>query len=98
MNSTKSILTTILYTPTYPHIDKDPLFMKYITGIFTLKTQKPKLCNVCDEDILFGYLKTRRLSAICVITVDYVTLNVMSVNFLPNKVLKLSRQLVINAK
>ena len=87
--------------------------VKYITGIFNLRPQKPKLKNVWDLDILFRCIDragditlltnmilrqkvivllllfgARRDSTICVFTVDNVALDAMSLNVLPNKVLK----------
>ena len=39
--------------PVYPSINKLPLVMKYITGIFNWRPPKPKLRNDLDVDALF---------------------------------------------
>lgn len=52
INSKKCVVGTILYIPTYPLIN--------ITGIYRLKTIKPKLNNDSDVDLLLWYLDRLR--------------------------------------
>lgn len=60
INSKKCVVGTILYIPTYPLINKYVLVSKYITGIFRLKTIKPKLNNASDVDLWLRYLDRLR--------------------------------------
>ena len=57
INNVKCAVATILYILTYPSINRHPLVMKCITGIFNLRPPKANLNNVWDVDIFLGTLK-----------------------------------------
>lgn len=56
INSAKCVVTNILHILTYPSLNKNPLFMKYRTGILNLSPPKEKLSKAWVLDLLFRYL------------------------------------------
>lgn len=56
INSAKCVVTNILHILTYPSLNKNPLFMKYRTGILNLSPPKEKLSKAWAFDLLFRYL------------------------------------------
>ena len=100
------VAATIFHIPTYSSINKHPLVMKAIIGIFNVRSPWPKLSNAWEVDILFMYferfkdntwltnmtftqklyVRSHSISTIFMFTVDDMTLNQISVTFLPNKV------------
>lgn len=52
INTVKCYIATIVPTPSYPSFQKHPLVEKYMTGIFNLRSPKPKLSNAWGVYIL----------------------------------------------
>ena len=56
-NSAKCAIATITHIPPYDSFNKHLLINKYVTSIFNLRPQKPKLSFAWDVDILFRYFE-----------------------------------------
>ena len=56
-NSAKCAIATTIHIPPDESLNKHPLINKYMTGIFLLRTPKPKLGFLWDVDISFRYFE-----------------------------------------